>query len=226
MNLALIILLLIGAGSSGINERLADVAERGFVQAYGSVAPHVEIDVVRVTGIDADAASIDIDWPSDRPQGTTQLRVRDSVSGIEGWALLRIRLMDHVAVPTRQLEAGDVLDAGTVRFELTDLGSVNGRALTRSNFDHLSAEAPLEARRRLRADRALRMDDVRGPLAAEPGHTIMITYTRGPLVMTLSGTARESGSVGDIIRIYSSDTRATYRARLTGDGQAEWIETK
>lgn len=221
----LTILLLIGA-AGGVNERLAEVAERGFVQSYGSAAPHVEIEVVRVTGIAADAASIDIEWPGDTPQGTTQLRIRDRATGAEGWALLRIRLMDHVAIPARQLDAGETLDASTIRFELTDLSSVNGRALTQSDFDRLTADHPLEARRRLRADRALRIDDVRGPLAVETGQALTMTYNRGPLVLTLSGTAREPGTVGDVIRIYSSDTRATYRARLTGEGRAEWIETK
>ncbi|MEX1055510.1 MAG: flagella basal body P-ring formation protein FlgA, partial [Rhodothermales bacterium] len=61
--------------------------------------------------------------------------------------------------------------------------------------------------------------------AAETGDHVTLNYRRGAVQLRLTCKARESGAVGDVIRVYSDDTRSMYRARLTARGKADWIST-
>ena len=53
----------------------------------------------------------------------------------------------------------------------------------------------------------------------------MMRFERSGLHLNLTCKARETGHVDDEIRLYSTDTGKTYRARLTAPGAATWIET-
>ena len=52
-----------------------------------------------------------------------------------------------------------------------------------------------------------------------------MTYERGGIALELSCKARNNGFEGDTVKLYSTDTKRMYRARITETGRAAWIET-
>jgi flagellar basal body P-ring formation protein FlgA len=193
----------------------------------GADASKIEVEVLRVSGIGESAGPLRIELTGDAiPRSRAQVRVvRETAAGTEsGWALLNVVHFDSVAVTTSAIVAGSSLQMSDLSFEWMDVTAFRGRPLRKADLDVLPADAVWA--RPVAENRPVRVEDVRLPFAAETGDTILMDYTRSGLQFRISCRARESGSVGDVIRLYSPETRATYRARLTGPGTAVWIETR
>ncbi len=207
-----------------VASRVEDQASSEYLRRYGAVASHVEIEVVRVTGDVDGEAGFTIDWPDSPPHGTVQVRLTGN-TGTAGWAMMRIRHLDYAAQAERDIAAGDEMHPSDLTYSLVDLSKVRGEPLTEDSVKRLAAGGEIIAQRSIRAGRAIRTIDVANPPIAEVGASIVMDYERAGIRFSLTCTAREAGSEGDAIRLYSSDTRSTYRARLTGPGTAQWIET-
>lgn len=224
MYLLLISLLSTSMPSVDIHSQVeAHVVDR-FLQHYRSVDTHVEIDVVRVTGLVDGEADFTIHWPDEPPHGTVQLRITDD-DGARGWVMMRIRHLEYAAHATRDIAAGETMTASDISYALVDRAPTRGRLLTRASIDQLLDEGEVVAFRRIRTDRPLRPSDVGHAPIVEVGSSIVMDYQRGGVHFRITSTAREPGSEGEAIRLYSPETRSTYRARITGPGSAQWIET-
>lgn len=228
MNLAVIITAFIIMLPSGGGDATVRDAVLEALRADGHETSGVEVEVLRVTGVDAATGRIRVELSgASLPRARTQVRVLSESSDgttTTGWALLNVLHYDSVAVVTTDVNTGDPVSPSDVSFEWTDVTTFRGTPLRAS--ERASLENGGVWARALRDGRLVRTDDLRRPFAAETGDTVIVEYTRGTLVLRLSGRAREPGAVGDVIRIYSPETRATYRARLTGEGIATWIETR
>lgn len=193
----------------------------------GADASKIEVEVLRISGIEEDAEPVSIELTGDAiPRARAQVRVihETDAGTTTGWALLNVIHFDSVAVTSSAVTAGTSLSMSDLMFEWMDVTAFRGRPLLKADLDDLPEGAIWS--RAVAERRPVRLTDVRLPFAAEAGDTILMDYTRSGLRFRLSCRARESGSVGDVIRLYSPETRATYRARLTAPGSAVWIETR
>ena len=62
------------------------------------------------------------------------------------------------------------------------------------------------ARRQLQAGRPLRLIDIRKEYLVQRGDRVMINFQDGALIITATGEAKESGAMGDIIRVKNAGT--------------------
>lgn len=206
---------------------LQQATRTALAEAFGDDVDRLTIDVKRASG---DAETVDDPRVAFRsldrlPRGAAQVRVMRQ-QGAQwqraGWALLHVAHHDSVLVTDRTLRDGDTITRDDVRVAWRETTRFRGTPLTAAAFDEHDA---LYAARYLRSDRLLREGDVRPSYAADTGQSVTVQYRRGPLAMTIRCKARESGFVGDIIRVYAPDNDTAYRVRLVEPGQATWIET-
>lgn len=78
----------------------------------------------------------------------------------------------------------------------------------------------MEARRRLAADRPVRMRDLRPVNLVRRGETVTLTFKRGGLELRAFARALEDGVEGEFIRLANLDTDQTIRALVVGRKQA------
>lgn len=204
-------------------------AEQVLAEQYPDDAYRLDVRVKRVEGTLDEAAALRLVFPASHelPGGTTQVRLLtgSDAAGWQkaGWALLYVARYDSVVVVSTTVAAGDEVTpdvAGTAWVETTKfpgepLRPSDVRAFTGGVF----------ARHTLREGKVLRQSDVRPAYAAETGAAITMRYQRSGITFDLACTARESGYVGEAIRLHSDATGKIYRARLTGTGTAVWLET-
>jgi flagella basal body P-ring formation protein FlgA len=207
---------------------VAAAAEAVLAERFPDEAHRFEVRVLRTGGAVDETAPLRIDLPSggEVPRGHTKVDVlARAASGWErtGWALLYVAHFDSVVVARRSVRRNDAVapaDLGTAWLETTSFHGEPLRAVD------LAAWGPdLFADRPLREGRALRRGDLRPPFAADTGEAVTLHFQRGAITLELPCHAREPGFVGEEIRLYSSTTDATYRARLTAPGVATWTAT-
>lgn len=201
-------------------------------ERFPDEAHRLDIRVLRAGGtLDAEA-DFRVAFPnsSDLPRAHTQL---DILTGNEaegwtkkGWALLYITHYDSVMVTNTTLSKNDEINEEDLSVSWMETTTFRGHPLRPSDYRARAASGALYARRLVREGGALRQSDLRAAYAATTGDPIALRYRRGRIVLTLTCSAREPGFVGDTIRLYSSDTDKTYRARLTRIGHAEWVSTQ
>lgn len=224
----------IGAPADSLSEAAASVQEHAqtiLAERFPGEGNHLKVRVLRTSRSVDPSAPARVTFPSlDRvPRGRTQVRVqtRSETTGWQdaGWAQLHVAHYDSVMMIRRTLSADDEITSDDVYATWMETTRFRGEPMRASDFESLHAEHPLFARRRLSEGRALRENDVRPPYAATMGARVEMRYIRRGVLLRVQCKARESGFVGEAIRLYASDTDVTYRARLTGPGTAEWIET-
>ncbi len=210
-------------GTEPPGERIREAAEEALRERFPDAAPYLEVRVVR-TDEGADTLEAPgVHFPSLRalPSGHTQIGLTTKEGVSAGWAMLYVARFDTVAVARQSVRAGDTVAGeviGPARIETTRFP---GEPLRWRDLP----DGPLVADRNLAAGQALRIGDVRPPDLVHTGEAVMMRYTRNGLDVRIPGAARERGGKGTLIRIFSSTTRATYRARITGPGEAEWVAT-
>lgn len=224
--LLILLTLLLGAGTAraqGAEAVVVAAAEAALAEAWPAVAARAEVHVVRLSpAIEAAEAPIRVRFLSGPPRGRTSavVEARSASGGWDrlGWAYLEVSHFGEVAVLTRDVVRGGAL-AGALRIE---------RRETTALRDAIDAETLLHgyvATRTLRAGTVLTGRLVAPPAAAEVGDPVAVTYTRGTLLLTVVGEARQRGALGEEVRVYVAETRSTFRVRLTGPGAGEWVAT-
>lgn len=207
------------------------LAEQALAERFPGDAGRLAVRVKRVEAALGEAATLRLDMPTGDglPRGTTQVKLLagSDAAGWErvGWALLYVSLYDSVLVARAPLRPGDAVTPDALRPAWIETTRFAGEPLRPAALRRLLADGAVFAARTIGADKVLRRDQVRPAYAAETGATVMMRFERGGLRLNLTCKARETGHTGDAIRLYSSDTGKTYRARLTGPGTAAWIET-
>ena len=207
------------------------LAERVLTERYPDDAHRLDVRIKRVESTVEAGRALRLDFPADDeiPSGTTQVKLfaGSDTSGWEkvGWALLYVAHFDSVVVARTTLPSGADVSLADASIAWIETTTFRGEPLRPASLRALIHEGALFAARLLREGRVLRRDDLRRAYAAETGATVVMRYQRGGLTFDLSCKARRAGHLNDTIRLYSSETGKTYRARLTGPGTAEWIET-
>lgn len=211
--------------------RVREAAEHLLQQRFPDDAYRLRVRVIRTSRDLENAPSLNLEFPSEGalPHAHTQVRVyedRALTGGNKiGWALLYVAHFDSVMVARRRMRADEPVTASDVSAVWLETTTFSGEPMRATDFRDMTTSGAVFATRLLRADNALRRSDLRPPYAAETGEAVTMTYQRNGLLLHLPCKAREPGFAGETIRLYSTDTDATYRARLTDAGKATWIET-
>ncbi len=213
-------------------DRIRTQAQALLSERFPGEAARLRVRVLRTGGTVEETAPIRLSFPEEAavPRGHTQVDVLspDSTRGWRktGWALLYVAHYDSVLVARVPLEAEAALTDAHVSVAWMETTRFRGEPLRAAVYRTLRAAHPIYVRHALAAGRVLRSDDVRPPYATDTGQAVVMHYRRGDIDLRLTCKAREPGYTGDVIRLYYPDTRTTYRARLTGPGTAEWVETR
>lgn len=197
---------------------LAAAAEAALAARFPEAA--VTVEVRRTGGTVPAAPRLEFET---LPRGAHQVDLLDADGHRTGWALLHVAHFDSVLVPVERLVREAPVPASALRAEWTETTRFAGEPLRPADFRALGGEAV--AVRGLAAGRPLRAGDLRGPLAAEPGEPIALTYRRGAITLGMACRAREGGAVGETVRLVCPETGALVRARLTAPAAADWLET-
>lgn len=225
---ALALVLVPLAGFAGGASGVVAAAEAVLAERYPADAHRFEVRVLRTGGTVDETAPLRVDLPdgAEVPQGHTQVDVlARGASGWEktGWALLYVAHYDSVVVARRSVRRGDAVTSADLGAAWIETSSFHGEPLRTADLHAFGPD--LFSERPLREGRALRRGDLRPPYAADTGEAVTLLFQRGALTLELPCHAREPGFVGEEIRLFSNATDATYRARLTAPGVAEWTAT-
>lgn len=117
----------------------------------------------------------------------------------------------EVVVPQVAIYPGDEINAGLLATKVLRSSARIGSAVFTSK-EQLSG---LVARRTLVPGQPISRDAVRASYVVKQGQPVSIRYLSGSISIVLTGAAIQSGSVGDVISVRSSDTGRIVRARIT-----------
>ncbi|HLA63745.1 MAG TPA: flagellar basal body P-ring formation chaperone FlgA [Rhodothermales bacterium] len=230
--LALLAVYTAGAGGARgqavapIDSRVVAAAESLLAERPPGMAGHLEPRVLRAPAVPEGPLRLAL-LSIETPRGYTpaDVLVPDGTGGWRavGRATLFVARYDSVAVPARPLARGDTLRPG----DLAPAWIETTRALTLPLLwaDARVLPAGAVARRALPAGEPVRPTDLVAPDAVAVGDPVDVRYSRNGLELTLRGRSRERATLGETLRVYCPDTRATYRVRLVAPGTADWIET-
>ena len=225
----------VGAGNDGVGREaiaaaptaeVEQAAAEALAEAWPRPEARAEVRVVRLSGGAESAAPpvrvrfLGAEAPRGQASAEVETQATDGTWARAGWALLHVAWFETAAVLTRDVPRGEAI-GDAWRLEEIETTTLTSPLLAP---DALGAAA-WTAARTLRAGTPLTTRDAAAPVAADRGEPVRVTYARGPIRIELAAEARERGSVGDIVRVYCSDTRATLRVRLTAPGQGEWVST-
>lgn len=80
-------------------------------------------------------------------------------------------------------------------------------------------------RRTLTDGQPVRQADVTSAYLVRAGETVTIIYNENGIQLGLKGEARENGSLGDEIKIFSKETRKRYVGKVQSPGTVIWHQT-
>lgn len=229
--LALVTLLLSAPLPAPDTAAVQAAAEAALAARFPDDAYRLAVRVVRTGGEADDGGRVRVAFggPTGLPSGHVQVKVlsgSDDKGWAEtGWAVLYVAHYDSVAVARADVRKDDPVAPTDLSIAWIETTRFPGQPLRAADVRALESQGELFAARPLRQGRPLQAGDLRTAYAAVTGDAVLVHYRRGTFELRLSCKAREPGFVGDAIRVYSPDTRTNYRARLTGPGTAEWMET-
>lgn len=123
----------------------------------------------------------------------------------------RIYKIMLVPVPNRNLMPGDVITAEDLNWVRVRAAQV--RDTTASEARQLIGTEP---RRPLRANRPVRMTDVREPLLIHKGDFVTMVYVTAAMRLTATGRAMSNGSKGDLIQVLNTNSNMIIEAIADG----------
>jgi flagella basal body P-ring formation protein FlgA len=121
----------------------------------------------------------------------------------------------EVVVVTADVERGAALPREHLRMETLWLDA--GGAAPVASVEHA---ALLQARRRIAAGTALRMDVVEAPLAIRKGDLVTVHCMSGGVVVKAFGRAQADAREGEYVDLRLEGGEKTFRARAAGRGRA------
>ncbi|MCC5926838.1 MAG: flagellar basal body P-ring formation protein FlgA [Bacteroidetes bacterium] len=133
---------------------------------------------------------------------------------------LQITLTRKIPVASTRLISGSQPETSQFVMEWVDV--------TRLQHDYVTEMHQLDGmqlRRTLLAGQPVRQSDIWTPPAVAAGDVVTLVFATEFMQITIPATARQDGQTGDVIRIYSSETRKTYLAEVNGPGEVLWKQT-
>lgn len=211
------------------SEDVREAAERFMAERFPEMSSRLQVRVERIGSRVESASSIRIRLTNSEsiPKGRASVRLlaRNGDSWEDaGWALLYVAHFDSVAIAQSSVSKGTALSDGDISFAWMETTTFRGQPLSPDEYRSL-VQQDLYAARAIRAGGAVRVDDIRPPYAVETGQSLTMTYRKNGIELKMTCQAREPGLKGDVIRVYSPDSKSTYKVELTGPGAAQWIST-
>ncbi len=208
------------AGDAG-SSRVRDDIER-FVRA-GAPAGEVSVEIPRLASFGVDASRIDAPLRTEirtRAPRPFAGHVPVTVALYSGDRLLHrgtvspyVRVAGRVVVPSRDLRRGEILTAADVELQEWDR-----RRIAANTVVSKEQAIGLRVRRSLRRGRPFRTSDVESVPVVERGDRVTLLLENGPLRIQTLGRARESGAIGDWIRVENLDSRKEISGRVDREG--------
>ena len=195
----------------------------------------------RIAATEADSARIAIDVPPlvafavDRERHPGALRTEISTRAPEplrGRAPLAVALYAGDQLVKRSIVTPYIRRSETVLVPVRDIR--NGALLAPGDFRRVERDAArlprdvvrdvreiegLRAKRSLRKDRVFRASQVEGVPLVERGDRVQIVLESGPLQINAIGQAKESGALGEWIRVQNVDSRRELSGRVDAEGR-------
>lgn len=125
----------------------------------------------------------------------------------------------YAVIPTGTIFPGETI----TREQVTEVPVTNPN-LAPGYVDNVQLVVGKVSKRTLVAGRTIPLGDLRDPFAVQRGATIRITYSKGGMNLSASGTAIEDGMAGDIVRVRNRDTGVTVSGTAMQDGTVEVFE--
>lgn len=217
---ALALLLVLSAGFSP-DSLLLHAAEADLQARFPSQAHRFEVRLTHPWPSETPLSAPQISWPRhpEVPKGRLQVEVIDG-GIVRGRAWIFVAHFDSVVIAREALSADQPIDASTV-----DVVWQETTRQTSFLTARMLADTALVAARSVPEGRIVRLSDVRPPDAVQPGDLVRLTLLRNGMAFLVDTQARQRGHIGQVIRVFSPDTRATYLARITHPGEARWVRT-
>jgi flagella basal body P-ring formation protein FlgA len=119
----------------------------------------------------------------------------------------------RIVVPVRDLNRGEVIGESDLTFT-----EVTGTALAPSTVTRFETLTGMQTRRLLRANQAVRAEDVRRPVVVTKGQTVTMTFQAPGIELSAMGRAMSEGGVGDTVTVQNPMSFRMVSATVTGAG--------
>jgi flagella basal body P-ring formation protein FlgA len=119
----------------------------------------------------------------------------------------------ETAVPTRNLERGEVLKPSDVAIERRPKAEAGTDLATRDRT------VGMQARKQLRAGQPIKLADFGKPDLVQRDQNVTLTYEAAGLFLTVRGKAVETGAEGDVVNVVNLQSKRTVAGVVIGRGQ-------
>ncbi len=130
-------------------------------------------------------------------------------------AVVQVERLETAACAVRSIERGDLIRATDV--VLRPISGVDASKIVGS----LDAVVGKEALQAIRADSVIQATQIRSPLIVRRGERVTVKARAAGVVVRTYATAREDGSLGDLIMVEALEGREKYAARVSGARELE-----
>ncbi len=125
-----------------------------------------------------------------------------------------VQVRERVVVPARDLSRGSLLEPDDFRYVERD-----ARRIPRDAVRDKSSLEGLRAKQSLREGRPIRGSQVEGVPLVERGDRVQIVLQAGALRINAMGEARDTGALGDWIRVVNVDSKRELSGRVDAEGR-------
>ncbi len=149
----------------------------------------------------------------DYVQGNTALTVSCPVES--AWKIhlpVRIELFDDVAIVSKPLLRGQLIDESAVRFQKTNVSRLNN-----GYFLKRSALRQLQARRDLIQGTVLTSKNLAPRLLVQSGQRVTLVLNYNGLQIKSSGLALQSASLGQVVKVRNSQSQKIVEGIVSGE---------
>ncbi len=131
-----------------------------------------------------------------------------------------IKVEELLPVAVHRLESGRELQKEDVAWTLTDITKMTGKPV-----DQQSEMEGLVLSRIVNKGSILKWTDLRRKPVMMPGDEVTLIYNFKGIKIDMHCVARQSGAIGDRVRLYSRETGKTYVGKVIGAATAIWKGT-
>lgn len=124
--------------------------------------------------------------------------------------------MTEVPVLGERLDLGDIVSETDIQWI-----RVPERTVRRTMVTDMDELVGLSLKRRISPGRPIRMTDLEKPRMIERGQLIAMIVRRGPMTLTATGRAMQSGGKGEWIRVQNTETHRLVEGRVIGPNEVE-----
>jgi flagellar basal body P-ring formation protein FlgA len=149
--------------------------------------------------------------------GSGQASVKLFCNGTTRWSLFapaQVTRFGEVAVATRSLGRGDILQPGDIRFVRQNISQIGPNYI-----DAPTRALGLELKRPLREGETLRLSYLESPKIVQRGDAVALEAQTQGLSVTAPGTAMANGHVGERIRVRNTQSDRIVDALVIAPGR-------